>query len=168
MYQPHFPSLPELVGNVKVAGLLGKLLVNGLTRGIYGWPHLANDKRHPLANCVHQLTNAGFAALLSCACFCDSDHIQIQPGRVADGEAGGIVRIEKVAAIDGGQILASADGSQVLAAPLPGHAVAEDKEAKDFEVYRPKNRTVEYLQMLMRGAGMPPGRPKAGGRPLGA
>ncbi len=75
-------------------------------------------------------------------------------------EAGGIVRIEKVTAIDGGPFLAPADGSQVLAAPLPAHATAVDKEteSEDFEVYRPKNRTVEYLQMLMRGAGMPVGQ----------
>lgn len=75
-------------------------------------------------------------------------------------EAGGIVRIEKVAAIDGGPLLSAADGSQVLAAPLPSHAAIVDKEAEseDFEVYRPKNRTVEYLQMLMRGAGMPVGQ----------
>lgn len=79
---------------------------------------------------------------------------------VRSREVGGIVRIEKVVAIDGGQLVSAADSSQVLAAPLPGHTAAVDKEVEpeDFEVYRPKNRTVEYLQMLMRGAGMPVGQ----------
>jgi len=75
-------------------------------------------------------------------------------------EVGGIIRLEKVAAVDGGPLLAAADGSQVLATPLPGRAatVGEEAEPEDFEVYRPKNRTVEYLQMLMRAASMPGGQ----------
>lgn len=76
-------------------------------------------------------------------------------------EVGGIIRLEKVAAVDGGPLLAAADGSQVLATPLPGRAatVGEEAEPEDFEVYRPKNRTVEYLQMLMRAASMPGAKP---------
>ena len=77
-------------------------------------------------------------------------------------ESGGIVRLEKVPG-DGGPLLAAIDPSgRVLDAPLPGRAAsAPDKpvEPEDFEVYRPRNRTVEYLQMLMRAAGLPVGMP---------
>lgn len=77
-------------------------------------------------------------------------------------ESGGIVRLEKVPG-DGGPLLAAVDPSGlVLDAPLPGRAAsAPDKpvEPEDFEVYRPRNRTVEYLQMLMRAAGLPVGMP---------
>lgn len=76
-------------------------------------------------------------------------------------ESGGIVRLEKVQG-DGGPLLASADPGRLLDAPLPGRvAQAPEKEAEpeDFEVYRPKNRTVEYLQMLMRASGLPVGMP---------
>lgn len=77
-------------------------------------------------------------------------------------ESGGIVRLEKVPG-DGGPLLAGVDPSgRVLDASLPGRAAsAPDKpvEPEDFEVYRPRNRTVEYLQMLMRAAGLPVGMP---------
>lgn len=77
-------------------------------------------------------------------------------------ESGGIVRLEKVQGSDGGPLLAAIEPGRLLDAPLPGRAAsAPDKEAEpeDFEVYRPKNRTVEYLQMLMRAAGLPVGMP---------
>lgn len=75
-------------------------------------------------------------------------------------EADGIIRLEKIAAVDGGPLLATTDGSRMLAASQSGHIAIEDKETEpeDFEVYRPKNRTVEYLQMLMRSAGMSVGQ----------
>lgn len=76
-------------------------------------------------------------------------------------ESSGIVRLEKVPG-DGGPLLAAVDGGRLLEAPLPGRAASEpDKlqEPEDFEVYRPRNRTVEYLQMLMRAAGLPVGMP---------
>lgn len=76
-------------------------------------------------------------------------------------ESSGIVRLEKVPG-DGGPLLSAVDGGRLLEAPLPGRAASEpDKpqEPEDFEVYRPRNRTVEYLQMLMRAAGLPVGMP---------
>lgn len=75
-------------------------------------------------------------------------------------EAGGIVRLEKVAGLDGRPLTAAAEGMHVLDTPMPGGvATTHDKEAESesFEVYRPKNRTVEYLQTLMRAAGLPVG-----------
>lgn len=75
-------------------------------------------------------------------------------------EAGGIVRLEKVAGLDGGPLPAAADATHALDVPTPGRAATTpDKEAEpeSFEVYRPKNRTVEYLQTLMRAAGLPVG-----------
>ena len=74
-------------------------------------------------------------------------------------ESGGIVRLEKVAGPDGGPLTTIADSSR-LSDAAPGHATAtpdKEAEAESFEVYRPKNRTVEYLQTLMRAAGLPVG-----------
>lgn len=76
-------------------------------------------------------------------------------------ESGGIVRLEKVQG-DGGPLLAAVEPGRLLDAPLPGRAASapyKEAEPEDFEVYRPKNRTVEYLQMLMRAAGLPVGMP---------
>ncbi len=75
-------------------------------------------------------------------------------------EAGGIVRLEKVAGLDDRPLPAAADATHVLDTSIPGRtATTPDKEAEpeSFEVYRPKNRTVEYLQTLMRAAGLPVG-----------
>lgn len=74
-------------------------------------------------------------------------------------ESSGIVRLEKVPG-DGVPLPALVDGGRVLDVPLPGRAAFAPKnepEPEDFEVYRPKNRTVEYLQMLLRAAGLPLG-----------
>ena len=74
-------------------------------------------------------------------------------------ESGGIVRLEKVAGLDGGPLTTIADSSR-LSDAAPGHASStpdKEAEAESFEVYRPKNRTVEYLQTLMRAAGLPVG-----------
>lgn len=78
-------------------------------------------------------------------------------------EASGIVRLEKMSAPDGGPLIAPS-GARVLDAPLPGRADLEPKEqdSEDFEVYRPKNRTVEYLQMVLRAAGFPLGQASQG------
>lgn len=75
-------------------------------------------------------------------------------------EAGGIVRLEKVAGLDSGPLPAAADATHALDTSILGRtATTPDKEAEpeSFEVYRPKNRTVEYLQTLMRAAGLPVG-----------
>lgn len=75
-------------------------------------------------------------------------------------ESGGIVRLEKVVGLDGGPLPATADATHMLDTSIPGRAtITPDKEAEpeSFEVYRPKNRTVEYLQTLMRAAGLPVG-----------
>jgi general secretion pathway protein D len=80
-------------------------------------------------------------------------------------ESGGIVRLEKAPSLDGGPLQAKPDAPRVLDTQLPNRAItASDKEAEpeSFEVYRPKNRTVEYLQMLMRTAGLPVGMPGQG------
>lgn len=78
-------------------------------------------------------------------------------------EVSGIVRLEKVPAQDGGPLMAPS-AARVLDAPLPGIAVSDPKEqdSEDFEVYRPKNRTVEYLQMVLRAAGFPLGQASQG------
>ena len=76
-------------------------------------------------------------------------------------ELGGIVRLEKVPFIGSESPLSPADSTRVLEAPLPGRSpvAQEDKEPEpeDFEVYRPKNRTVEYLQALLKAAGVSAG-----------
>ncbi len=76
-------------------------------------------------------------------------------------ELGGIVRLEKVFVIGSESPLSPADSTRVLEAPLPGRSpvAQEDKkpEPEDFEVYRPKNRTVEYLQALLKAAGVSAG-----------
>lgn len=76
-------------------------------------------------------------------------------------ELGGIVRLEKVPFIGSESPLSPADSTRVLEAPLPGRSpvAREDKEPEpeDFEVYRPKNRTVEYLQALLKAAGVSAG-----------
>ncbi|CAJ0733974.1 type II secretion system protein GspD [Ralstonia mannitolilytica] len=76
-------------------------------------------------------------------------------------ESGGIVRLEKVPVIGSEPSSSPADSTRVLDAPLSGRlpVVQEEKEPEpeDFEVYRPKNRTVEYLQALLRTAGVSAG-----------
>lgn len=63
-------------------------------------------------------------------------------------EANGIVHLEK-AAEDAAQ-----DLNQPSRNSTPATAESKPAEPEDFEVYRPKNRTVEYLQAVLRTAGL--------------
>lgn len=75
-------------------------------------------------------------------------------------EASGIVRLEKVATVDG--LAGLPPGAALLSDPLTlkrDDAKAEPPEPEDFELYRPKNRTVEYLQMVLRASGLVIGQP---------
>ncbi|AHI80088.1 bacterial type II and III secretion system family protein [Burkholderia thailandensis E444] len=76
-------------------------------------------------------------------------------------EVSGIVRLEK------GPPVGVASGDQILSAPLPSldpHRTAQpDAESEDFELYRPRNRTVEYLQVALRSAGIANGQGSTGG-----
>jgi general secretion pathway protein D len=83
-------------------------------------------------------------------------------------DVGGIVRLEKVPGADGS---GPAPGFDLPHAVSPAPSVAasaavsdKDVEAQDFEVYRPKNRTVEYLQMVLRAAGFQIGALGASGQ----
>lgn len=69
-------------------------------------------------------------------------------------ESDGIIRLEKVATLD--TPLGQVSPSGLLDAPLNGKPDSEQAEppVEDFEIYRPRNRTVEYLQMVLRSAGM--------------
>lgn len=83
---------------------------------------------------------------------------------VSAKEVGGIVRLEKVAQAD--PLMAAVDNARLMNSPLPlpggamrGGDPMKPAEPEDFEIYRPKNRTVEYLQMVLRSAGMMVGAP---------
>ncbi|MDR0775981.1 MAG: hypothetical protein LBE81_05015 [Azonexus sp.] len=71
-------------------------------------------------------------------------------------ESGGIVRLEKSALSD--PLVAAIDNAKLLNSPLPGLArldmAGKEIEEQDYEIYRPKNRTVEYLQMVLRSTGL--------------
>lgn len=79
-------------------------------------------------------------------------------------ESSNIVRLERVVTPD--LPLGQAEGGQLLTRPLSGRTepVTPSSEPQDFELYRPKNRTVEYLQMVMRAAGFPIGQASQGGQ----
>lgn len=83
---------------------------------------------------------------------------------VSAKEVAGIVRLEKVAQSD--PLMAAVDNARLMNSPLPvpgstvrGADTVKPMEPEDFEIYRPKNRTVEYLQMVLRSAGMMVGAP---------
>ena len=75
---------------------------------------------------------------------------------VSARETAGIVRLEKVAPAD--HQSSGVDGARAFDTSPPDRvrsdAPAKPSEPEGFEVYRPKNRTVEYLQMVLRSAGM--------------
>lgn len=73
-------------------------------------------------------------------------------------ELDGIIRLEKVATLD--TPLGQVSPSRLLDAPLNGKSDLDHAEppVEDFEIYRPRNRTVEYLQMVLRSAGMSGGQ----------
>jgi type II secretory pathway component GspD/PulD (secretin) len=64
-------------------------------------------------------------------------------------EASGIVYIERASASE--DLSPASDGAVKPRAQAP---IAAMTEPDDFEVYHPKNRTVEYLQMLLRSVGV--------------
>ncbi|KWH40078.1 type II secretion system protein GspD [Burkholderia stagnalis] len=76
-------------------------------------------------------------------------------------EASGIVRLERSPAIG------AAPNDQILAAPLPTlnryDAMQPDAGVDEFELYRPRNRTAEFLQAALRSAGIATGQGPAGG-----
>ncbi|HZX31568.1 MAG TPA: hypothetical protein VFF03_09470, partial [Rhodocyclaceae bacterium] len=78
-------------------------------------------------------------------------------------EVGGIVRLERDQATDSGA--AQVQPTRQVAAAVPSSAQGlggRPPEPEEFEIYRPKNRTVEYLQALLRAAGLQVGIPGGG------
>lgn len=71
-------------------------------------------------------------------------------------ESGGIVRLEKSASSD--PLVAAIDNAKLMNSLLPGvgrlDPAGKEIEEQGYEIYRPKNRTVEYLQTVLRSTGL--------------